>query len=42
MECSVAIVDLPPRLEGAKVRALAAEVVRAAGSLRAALLDRTD
>jgi DNA-binding IclR family transcriptional regulator len=37
MECSVAIVDLPPRLVGQRVRALAAEVVGAAGALSRAL-----
>ncbi|MFN8026913.1 MAG: hypothetical protein U0W40_11330 [Acidimicrobiia bacterium] len=37
LECSVAIVDLPPRLDGDRVQALAAEVVGAAGALGRAL-----
>ncbi len=37
MECSVAIVDLLPRLPGERVQALAAEVVGAAGALSRAL-----
>ena len=34
---SVAIVDLPPRLDGPRVQSLAAEVVGAAGALSRAL-----
>jgi DNA-binding IclR family transcriptional regulator len=42
MECSVAIVDLPPRLDGPRVQALATEVVGAAGALGRALGARHD